>query len=269
MPSQETPIGFHHSAGAYGVSGKFLWPLQETIAVRPSCDLPPTGGYSRIRHEGYSLEGLLSFKYAYTEVSGSPNEEKIKGTDKTVRAANNLSLSVIEGFNLLDIVTIDRIVSRITTRYFEFSDDIEIVLVGTRYEGFRISGQIVDIQLATDIHLHHATHGRLKSAIAEEGAVRERLQRLQGDEPLMFSDDGTLNTTIVETIHIAGRNDGIAVRGNMIDIDHVGQFHLGELTVSPNYKSLNMVRWTLGCPAGGDGSAGGGQGGGVRVPPGQ
>src|ERR1700738_3110228 len=123
---------FEHVASAYGLSGKFLWPIQETITVRPSCDLPPTGGIARVFERDYDLHKLVSFRSAYTEVSGSPNVELVDG--KKVNAENNLSLSVIEGFNLLHVIEIDRIVSRITTRAFEGSNEIEVVLIGTRFE---------------------------------------------------------------------------------------------------------------------------------------
>src|SRR5277367_4392336 len=125
---------FQHSASAYGINGKFLWPIRETIAVRPSVDLPPTGGIARDVEEDYNLHDLLTFRRAYTEVSGSPNEELVDG--KLIPAQNNLSLMVMEDFNLLHVIEVKKMVSRITTRYFEGAEDVEIVLSGTRYEGF-------------------------------------------------------------------------------------------------------------------------------------
>ncbi len=153
---------FQHSAGAYGVSGKFLWPIQETINVRPSVDLPPIGGFGRDLVEDFNFHELLSYRKAYTEVSGSPNEELVDG--RKVPAQNNLSLAVIEDFNLLHVIDVKKMVSRITTRYFEGGDDVEIVLSGTRYEGFRIFGHDVFVKLATDLFLHNPTHPHLKSS---------------------------------------------------------------------------------------------------------
>jgi hypothetical protein len=215
---------FQHSASAYGIGGKFLWPINETMVVRPSVDLPPTGGFGQDIEKNYNFHELVSFSRAYTEVSGSPNVEVVDG--KSIPAENNLSLTVVEDFNLLHVVEVKKMVSRITTRYFHGAEDVEVVLWGTRYEGFRIFGHEIVVKLELRI------------------------------------DGSTKQTTIVEEIIVPPGHLGFTVDKNTIDIPHVGRLFLGELTVEPNSKSLNLIRWELGCPSGGDGTIGGGQGGG-------
>jgi hypothetical protein len=250
---------FQHSAGAYGISGKFLWPISEAIKVRPSVDLPPIGGFGQDIEKNYNFHELVSFSRAYTEVSGSPNVETVDG--KSIPAENNLSLAVIEDFNLLQVVEVRKLVSRITTRYFHGAEDIEVVLSGTRYEGFRIFGQEIIIKLATDLILGNPTLPKLRDSYKSDEAFRERYHKLSGGKEVP-EDDSTLELTIVEDIFAASRPTEFRVDRNVIEIPHVGRLFLGELTVTPTSKSLNLIRWELGCPSGGNGTIGGGQGGG-------
>jgi hypothetical protein len=252
---------FQHNASAYGVSGRFHWPIQETIQVRPSVDLPPIGGFGRDLEENFNFHELLSYRKAYTEVSGSPNEELVDG--RKVPAQNNLSLAVIEDFNLLHVIDVRKMVSRITTRYFEGADDIEIVLSGTRYEGFRIFGQDIFVKLATDLFLHNPTHPHLKTSYEGNSSFRDRYHVLSNNVAFSGAADQSVEITIVEQIIVPHPTTEFSVYRNVIEIPHVGRLFLGELTITPDYKSLNMLRWELGCPSGGDGAGGGGKGGGV------
>jgi hypothetical protein len=251
---------FQHSAGAYGISGKFLWPVQETIDVRPSVDLPPIGGFGRDLEEDYNLHELVSFRRAYTEVSGSPNEELVNG--RKVPAQNNLSLAVIEDFNLLHVIDVKKMVSRITTRYFDGAEDLEIVLSGTRYEGFRIFGEEISIQLATDLFLENPTFPKLRSSYHGDSAFRDRFHALSGGNPFPDEPGPSIRLTIVEKIIVPDHIKEFSVNRNVIEIPHIGRLFLGELTITPNSKSLSLMRWELGCPTGGSGNIGGGEGGG-------
>jgi hypothetical protein len=258
------PKKFQHSASAYGISGKFLWPIQAVMEVRPSVDLPPTGGFARDVETDYNLKDLVSFRRAYAEVSGSPNEEMVGG--ELVPAENNLSLMVMEDFNLLHVVDVQKMVSRITTRYFQGSEDIEVVLSGTRYEGFRIFGQEIIVKLATDLFLEHSTFPKLKNGYDTNSIVRERYHVLSNGEELVADCCPDLQLTIVEQIVVPHPTKEFSVHRNVIEIPHIGRLILGELTITPNSKSLNMLRWELGCPSGGAGTSGGGQGGGSGTP---
>jgi hypothetical protein len=237
---------FYHKASAYGLSGKFTWPVEESISVMPSCALPPNGGFSQNREKDFNLHDLISFKSALTQVSGGENDEPLEGA--TVRADNNISLSVIEGFNLLNVVSIDRIVSRITTRRFHHRDEVEIVLVGTRFEGFRISGVKIDIELHTDIFVKHPTFSLVREHLAAMSGFRE-----EPDEVFV---------PIVKSIKPERESEDFKIHGNEIEIPHVGRLFLAELLVSSGYKNLNMLRFKLGCPIGAEVAGGGGQAGG-------
>jgi hypothetical protein len=255
---------FQHIASAYGVSGKFLWPVQHTIAVRPSVDLPPTGGFGTDIEENFKAHEFLSYRRAYTEVSGSPNEELVDG--RKVPAQNNLSLTVVEDFNLLHVIDVKKMVSRITTRYFDGAEDIEVVLSGTRFEGFRIFGHEVIVKLATDLFLEHSTFPKLRAGYRENPTVRDRYHILSDGEELPSTGCPEVQITIVEKITVPHPTTEFSVNRNVIEIPHVGRLILGELTITPNTKSLSLLRWELGCPSGGDGTGGGGIGGASGTP---
>jgi hypothetical protein len=252
---------FQHRAGAYGISGKFLWPISDTINIRPSVDLPPEGGFGKDVEENFNFHNLVRFSRGYTEVSGSPNEEPRDG--KMVPAHNNLSLAVIEDFDLLSVVEIKKMVSRITTRYFEGDKEIEIVLTGTRFEGFRVLGHEVIVKLATDLYFENPTPSKLRNSYNAGGAFRDRYHTLSNSKPVPRGDEYVEQTTLVEKIIVPDPTPEFSVYRNVIDIPHVGKLFLAELDISHSYKSLNLIRWELGCPSGGSGGAGGGEGGGV------
>jgi hypothetical protein len=252
---------FQHTASAYGISGKFLWPIQGTIDVRPSVDLPPTGGFGRDVEENFNFHDLVTFRRAYTQVSGSPNEELVDG--KKVPAQNNLSLTVVEDFNLLDVIDVKKMVSRITTRYYDGAKDVEIVLTGTRFEGFRIFGHEIIVKLATELFLHNSTFPKLQSSYKDDSAFRDQYHALSGSKEVPSGTCPDVHVTLVEEIIVPHPTKEFSVHHNVIDIPHIGKLFLAELSITPKSKTLNMIRWDLGCPNGGDGTVGGGQGGGV------
>lgn len=251
---------FQHRAGAYGISGKFLWPISAGIHIRPSVDLPPDGGFGRDTEENYNFHDLVSFRRAYTEVSGSPNEEPRNG--RMVSAQNNLSLSVIEGFDLLNVIEVDKIVSRITTRYFEGDKEVEIVLTGTRFQGFRILGHEVIVELATELFYQNPTFSKLRKSYDEDESFRGRYHALSHAQKVPAAPCPDVELTLVERIIVPRPTTEFTVKGNHIEIPHVGRLFLAELNVSEGLKTLSMLRWELGCPSGGSGNIGGGEAGG-------
>ena len=253
---------FQHSAGAYGLSGDFSAPVAGKINIRPSVDLPPEGGFGTDLEENFNFHNLVTCRRAYTEVSGSPNMEP-RG-DVTVRAHNNLALTVIDDFNLLHVIEVRKMVSRVTTRYFEGEEHIEIVLPGSRYEGFRIFGQDIIIELATELFYDNPTYSGLQTCYAAGGAPRDRYHKLSGGEKFPEDEDSDIKISLVENIIVPRPTREFTVRGNVIEIPHIGSLTLGTLNISKKYKSLDLLRWNLGCPAVGDGGVGGTRGGGVN-----
>src|SRR5215831_8902264 len=98
---------FFYHALASGVSGRITAPFQDLIEVQAASALPHTGGYSAARVENFRYKEILSFRSSTTLTIGSFSEDK--------RKYNTLATTTVEGLNILDAVTADRIVARLAS----------------------------------------------------------------------------------------------------------------------------------------------------------
>ena len=94
-----------YHAEAEALSGDITLPLIQEVKPPTFVKLNERGGYLSQHVENYRLGGIVSFRSAYTQVAGNPDPKPDHGW-------NTLTTSVIEGLNVLDIVTADRIVAR-------------------------------------------------------------------------------------------------------------------------------------------------------------
>ena len=97
-----------YNAHGYGLGGRIDRPFQHVLDVHAGASLPTTGGFEVSRAENYRLNETISFQAAHTMVSGSLDEE-----DGTY---NSLSSATIEGLNILNMVTADRIVAHVASK---------------------------------------------------------------------------------------------------------------------------------------------------------
>lgn len=136
------PIPRTHTyhAEALVLQGKLTLPLVQDIKSQAYANLSPQGGYLAQHESDYRLESVVSFRKAYTQVAGNP-------ATKPGRGWTTLATAVIEGFNILDVVTADRIVAQLsidhpTEGYVPF-----VSFLGTRFENLKIAGKPVDLDL--------------------------------------------------------------------------------------------------------------------------
>src|SRR5256886_11238455 len=96
-------IPFHFHAEAHAFSGTFHRPVLYPIAAQASVSLPTIGGHAHSRVENFRVDGLVRFTAASSHVSGSWQNDEIVTTHAT---------AVIDGLNILDFLTAERIVAR-------------------------------------------------------------------------------------------------------------------------------------------------------------
>ena len=96
------------NANAIGSRARSLTLSTKLFPSRQPPRCLPTAVFGSVRVEGFRHKEILSFGSAYTEVVGTEPEDGVYET---------LALSVVEKFNLLDVVTCDRIVARLTSRF--------------------------------------------------------------------------------------------------------------------------------------------------------
>ncbi len=243
-------------------------PLKEKIRPQASVKLPRDGQYQFSQAEPFRFEGILSYKSGYAQVAGHPSS-KIAGF-------TTLATSVLEGLNVLDVVTADRVVAQISTVHPAYGTGQvpSVTFLGTRFDNLRIAGHRVEVERSLDI---------LGPKPVDDGSyfdnrdVLDRISR-QYDRIAAANDlpdwaaeqyakgrpalngKGALECSLVDSV--AGA-PGFSF-GHVIDLPHFGKIFLGELKVerepgNPSkgiydaYKfHLTMIRLQMGCLATGD-----------------
>ena len=253
----------HYNAEATILSGHLRLPLVQQIEPQAHSQLKVEGGYLSERSKEFRIESVLSFRSGYTHVAGNPSLKPGKGW-------TTLTTSVIEGLNVLDVVTADRIVGQIITEHPLEGYIPSVSFLGTRFEKLSIAGHAVDLDLDLSIlsekpekdgpYSHHEPF---------LGRVRKQYERLRGHRQLpgdLAEQYNRLNSTLgnSETVECslvnqaAGGYPGLSF-GHKIRIPGFGEITLAKLTLlheDPHKETkipmkttvkLTMVELKLGC----------------------
>lgn len=271
MPEEPTPREHSYHAEASALEGDLHLPLKSPIKPQAFVKLAESGGYLSERAIDYRLEGIFSFKHAYTQVSGHLDVKPGHGFV-------TLATSVIEGFNVLDVVTADRIVSQISTEHPLEGYIPDVTFLGTRFENLRIAGHPVEIDLDTNLFgarpVNDTPHfrGEFRQNAARQcerllsisdlpSEVTQRYNRI----PSNPAPQGSIECSLVH--QVKGSFPGRSF-GHVIDIPHFGKVYLATVRVEesdPHPKKgtpmrtlirLTMVELKMGCIGSGSGSGG-------------
>src|SRR6266446_8453717 len=146
-PAYERYHVYH--AEAQVISGSLKHPLKQPIDLRGRAVIEKSRRDDHISQslKATSLEGLISFAAAYTRASGSKIEKKdVWGNDHSGWVT--LSTSVIEGLNVFEVITADRMVAQVSTEHALTSGHVpKVTFLGTRFENLRVAGYPVQIEL--------------------------------------------------------------------------------------------------------------------------
>ncbi len=274
-------VHYYH-ADACGFGGYFERPFQHIVAPQAPMSLPTSGGYGSARSENFRLEGLVSYKSVSTQVSGQLNKKDGGGW-------LTLATAVVEGFNLLDVVTADRLVSQISTEHPLVGDNPTVTFLGSKIENLKIAGSPVQVTLDLDIcnqgngypsqpcvgddrFLSQVTgqYQRINDAKCLPEWVKDRSipdwikDRYQWDAKKACKSGSVLCSVVKET---SGEFPGRPF-GNVFEVPGFGRVFLGELLVDCKSYRLTMVRTEMGSPSEGSSSAGTTEANGTTYPPG-
>jgi hypothetical protein len=133
-----------YHAEATILEGHLQIPLAQAIKPQAYAKLPEEGGYISQHADNYRLGAAVSFRSAYTQVAGNRDVKSGHGWA-------TLTTTVVEGLNVLDVLTADRVVGQISTDHPLDGYVPHISFLGTRFENLRIAGHPVDLDLALDI----------------------------------------------------------------------------------------------------------------------
>lgn len=142
------PSHVYH-AEAYVLSGQLEHPIKQTIEPYGRVELETRRESLVTQRVGETnVEGLISFKSGHTRVVGTQVRQKtdIFGNDHAGWVT--LSTSVIEGFNVVDMLTADRVVAQVSTEHpMKHGHVPKVTFLGTRFENLRIGGYPVEVEL--------------------------------------------------------------------------------------------------------------------------
>lgn len=253
---------FHYNASAHAFSGIFTRPFHEQIHVQAASTLPITGGHSSARVEEFKFHEFISFKVGYTHVSG--------GFQESDESNNTLVTSVLEGLNILDILTADRVVCRLYSKHLKGEAEGRITMHGSKFENLAICGHPVNIELDfglfEGIQTYEAAQKAYKSNDKFKRVASDPLesgQRLPEQKP-----NGAFLCSLVEGGRIKVNAPGVQVSGHSIYVPGFGTAYFAESFISHGTRTLTMLRFDLGSSTGGSGSGGGGSTNGKHYPPG-
>jgi hypothetical protein len=275
-----------YHATAFGVSGELLRPAQRSIPAQATTTLAPGGGRGFDRVDNFQLDGVLSFRSAYTEVGGS--------FDDCHNMHTSYASSVIEGLNIAGMVTADRVVARVAVyaAHEDSTDESSFDITGSYFENLRICGHPVDVKLATHEFHKHDTYSKFEQALQAKKADHllflsglsklgaKQLQELESDYHALNGvskriagwKQGTPKNRAGSTYlcsaagHLdlkqhVGANSEIQGFGPIICIPKFGVIRLAEVAIHKERRQLHMLRVQM-CSTGTGNIHTGGSGGG-------
>ena len=169
---------FHYHASAHVLSGEVRRPFQHVIGAQAPSVLPSTGGVGKSRVDNFRLDDLVSFKAGYTHVLGSKQREIGVGGEERIVHTTQVTATV-EGLNILDVVTADRIVARLTSHHDPDPEEGHIGLIGSKFENLRIAGCEVHVKLHHELFLNLDSFAEAKSKLTNQtdAAIRAKLEK--------------------------------------------------------------------------------------------
>jgi hypothetical protein len=241
MSTHNKAIHYYH-ADATALGGTILRPVQENIAVQSPISLPPVGGFATVQAGDFRLHNIISAKATHSQVSGSVNPES--GNPATMMT------SVVEGLNVLNILTADRVVAQISAEHPKNGGYPRVLFLGTQIENLRVAGQRLDVILDVDIFSHHEANRFPKGPAMRDKKFLGKVRKKCDD------NKGVVLCSLVKDIK--GQFPGKR-HANVLEIPEFGSVYLAELLIHCHSYQLIMMRMELGCPTQASLSAGSGK----------
>jgi hypothetical protein len=184
-PTQERYHIYH--AEAHVLSGDLKHPIKQPIERYGNLRIHQSRRADHLTEtiDATTLEGLISFKSGTTRVSGTQIEKKdLWGRDHS--GWITLTTSVIEGLNIFEVVTADRVVAQISTEHPKEKGHVpKVTFLGTRFENLRVGGY--EVKLDLDLGVCGDTPADDKHYVEEDGfleRVEAQLESIHGSAGL-------------------------------------------------------------------------------------
>ena len=265
-----------YNASAYGFAAELERPAKHSIPAQAGAVLPASGGRGNARISDFKYDGIISVKDAYSEVGGSYDEDHDLYT--------TYAYSVLEGVNVADVLTADRVVARLTI-YVDAKSGTEdrFDITGSHFENLKIAGHKAGVKLATDAFHQLQTYTQVAAGSDKwragsklGGLTKEALEELKHDYhglPEMAAlveaskpkpgapDRGLYLLSPANDLEWKDVSSEIKGFGCMIFVPKFGVIRLAEMVVHKYSRVLTMFRVQM-CSGAMGGADGGGAGGG-------
>src|ERR1700681_2995398 len=120
-------------AEAHVLSGHLQRPIDQQIEPQALVALDPMGGHLTRSAKAVSIEGLISFDRGETRVSGA---RSLKDEGWVT-----LSTSILEGLNVFEVITVDRVVSQVSTHHpYVDGHEPHVTFLGTQFQNLQVGG---------------------------------------------------------------------------------------------------------------------------------
>ncbi len=277
--SEERYHTYHAQAGV--LHARLQLPLAQEIKPQAFTKLPERGGYLSQHSHNYRLEGIVSYRTAYTQVAGNLELKDGHGWA-------TVATSVIEHLNVLDVVTADRVVAQVSTEHPLKDGYIpKISFLGTRFENLRIAGHPVKVEIdhnflgsRADDDSAYCGNQKLLERIASQARLAEGLEAFPHEDLDDFNEDPcpkddpdvenpayheSIECSLVSGAKLDQADDSYPGKcfNHVIDVPNFGKVYLANLRLKhEDYQKgtgvpkrttvdLSMVKLKMGCLAAG------------------
>jgi hypothetical protein len=274
MPCTRHHSQYVYSASTYAIAAEFERPKKHSLPPQAAVVLAAHGGHGTHRTPGQKIDGLVSYAEAYSEVGGS--------YDDCHDTYTTHAWSVLEDVNVADMLTADRIVSRLAIYYpAHGKEEPSFDITGSYFENLRIAGHKVEVRLDTELHHQHDTYGKLaqktsdplllgsglgKLSNAELNELEGRYHALNGMSRMLKewkdkrpADRGIYRLSVANQVKFDWDSE-VKAFGSIICIPKFGVIRLGEMVVHKHSRNLVMFMVQM-CSSGHGTTTGGGTSG--------
>ena len=265
---------FYYHANATPIGGHFTKPNDVIVHSHGSSSLAQAGGHAAARVSGFHpADKLVSFDEAYSEIHGVSAKNGSWTTEVT---------SVVEGLNVLDMVTADRVIAKLVVEHPANGGHAKASVAGSKFENLVINkdkitpvlaknalpphkkGKYPDWSITEDATFIKRAVTQSQKAIAAKGApawIKPRFSWVQSKGARKRK--GYVQCSLVDKVQ--GAKPGSCF-GHVIHVPDFGNIFLGELLTSHHVFRLTMLRLEMGCDNHGTTSIGSGDSNGSTSP---
>jgi hypothetical protein len=237
--------GYSYDARGLALSAQIERPFDHVIEVQAGTSLATTGGYGSSRVENFRFKEIVSFRAAHTQVSGSYNKES--GSYTTVAS------STVEDLNILDVVTADRVVARLSSEHPTDQEEPRIRVLGSHFENLRIAGCPVDVELHDELFLKLDTFEAFRKEFDSNAEFRKMAEDpFQTGQPQKSPErHGVIVCSLLKDVKTMC--SGLKRQGHTIFVPCFGKIFLAEVHAQHSQRTVTMIRFALNCSVCGTG----------------